>query len=241
MVFEKKWTDEQNKEILDLHKRISNDEIAKKFKISATNVSKRISYLKKLEKKQTKSKPKKKSQPKAKSQKNEKIEVMTAPTHDNADELMKEYQVDPINKEESEEVEEEKTKEEPQEETQGGQVNWTGVSDTLTIILDKRFVANELAPLTEEEKKLFASALNQTLELRAQFYFQYADVVNLALAGFAIMSPRIFEFLDRKKQATESTATATVDLSAPEAPQEAPVTDELAEATKRFEAMQTPQ
>ena len=240
MVFKKKWTDEQNKEILELHKRVSNEEIAKKFNISTINVSKRVSYLKKLEKKQAKPKPKtrKKSQTKPKSQASEKIEVMTAPTHDNADELAKEYQVDPINREEIEDVEEEiETKEEPQEETQGGQVNWTGVSDTITLLLDKRFIANDLAPLTGEEKQLFANALNQALEIRAQFFFKHSDLLNLGLAGFAIMSPRIFEFLDRKKE----TATASADLIVPVDPQEAPVIDEQAEANKRFEAMQPPQ
>ena len=50
MGFEKKWSDEQNEEILELHGRISNKEIGEKFGISAANVSKRVSYLKKLKK-----------------------------------------------------------------------------------------------------------------------------------------------------------------------------------------------
>ncbi|MCK4997150.1 winged helix-turn-helix domain-containing protein [Candidatus Pacearchaeota archaeon] len=242
MGFKKTWTDEQNEELLDLHGRISNKEIAKKFNISSDNVSKRVSYLKKQKNKQVKpkSQSKKNSQKKPKSQSSEKIEVLAAPTHDNADELMKEYKVDPINNEEfAEEPQEENIQEEPQEETrEGSQVNWTGVSDTITTILDKRFVANDLTPLTDEEKLLFASALNQTLEIRAQFFFKYADVLNLGLAGFAIMSPRILDFLDRKKQSKHETATsANLDLTDPE-PQKIKVVDEKVEADRRYaEAM----
>src|SRR3989339_511481 len=222
MVFEKKWTEEQNKELLELHGRISNKEIAEKFNISPTNVSKRVSHLRKLEKRIMK----KKSKAEKKYQSNKEIEVMTAPSHNNADELMKEYKVDPINKEKAEEKAEDKTSQ--KESHEDSKLNWDGVANTITIILDKRFITNDLAPLTDEEKQLFANALNEALRLRAQFYFQYADIFNLALASFAIMSPRILEFLDRKKRTNQEAQTAaTIDLSTTNKPKEDLYVDEL--------------
>ncbi len=234
-MFEKKWSDEQNKEILGLHGRISNKEIAEKFGISASAVSKRVSHLKKLGEKLNL----RKKSPVGKDI-GSKVEVLTAPSHDNADELMKEYKVEPINNEFHEKID---VKKEEVEDNKGGLLNWTGVSSTITTILDKRFVANGLEPLTNEEKELFADALNKTLEIRAKYYFQYADIVNLGLAGFSIMTPRILEFLERKNKAKKEIETsATIDFT--EKPEEAPqikIIDEQAEATRRYQEMMTKQ
>ncbi len=248
MVFKKKWTDEQDKRILELHKRISNEEIAKEFKITSKAVSKRVSYLKKLNPKQKKKikKPGKKdikkgSKSDIKKSKEKRIEVIEAPTHENADELRKEYETKPINSEEPQETPMEETQEEILEsETptpEVPQVNWTGVSNTITAILDKRFVVNGLAPLTDEEKALFSDATNQVLELRAKFYFQYADIFNLGLAGFSILTPRILEFLDREKQ-KKITKEASTNLDLTEKTPEIPkIVDEKAEAQRRYDKM----
>lgn len=247
MTFKKKWSDEQNERLLELHKRVSNKEIAKEFNITPTNVSKRISYLKKLNKKQKKKKvnfPLVKKNYKSdqkeisKTSKPEKrIEVLTAPLHDNADELMKDYQTNPINQEEpEEETPEILENEEPMSESR--KVKWTGVSNSLTLILDKRFIANKLAPLTEDEKTHLSKTLNEVLELRAEFFFKYADLVSLGIAGFSIMTPRLLEFFDRKKKETTS-SEANKDLTIKEIPQAPPVIDEQAEAQKRYaEAME---
>ena len=80
------------------------------------------------------------------------------------------------------------------------QINWSGVSGTITHILDLRFKNNGLTPFSDEEKELFDNAINEVLRIRAQLLMKNADLINLGLATFVVLMPRITEFLDRKKQ-----------------------------------------
>jgi hypothetical protein len=239
MVFEKKWTDEQNKKVLESYKRISAEELAKELNTNSKNVRQRFYYLKERESKRKKKNKKiafiGKKIPKREIPNTEHglevigvddFEIKEAPHSQSADEFTKEYQTEPLNKEEEILENEKPAKELPQ-------ISWKGFSKTITKILEKRFIANNLAPLTEEEKDLFSDATNQVLELRAKFYFQYADIANLGLATFTILTPRILEFLERKKQYQEKTI-ANQDLTIKEIPQEVQVIDEQAEATKRY-------
>ncbi len=255
-MFEKKWSDEQNKKILELHGRIPNSEIAKQFNTTSTNISKRVSYLKKLKKKQKK-KSKKVKYPYVKKnyKKEREIEVATAPSHSEADEFIKEYKKEfqPINESLNQKIPEEKESENEEVEIESehkeiqsdniNKIDWTGTSKPITLLLDARFKANNLAPMSDEEKQHFSDAINEVLRIRAEYFFKYADLCNLGLATFSIFTPRIMEFLERKKQnKSEIEQSATQDLTkskisvsqSPKKEIKEDIIDEKAEADKRY-------
>jgi hypothetical protein len=57
--------------------------------------------------------------------------------------------------------------------------------------------------------------LNQVLEIRAKILMKNADLINLGLAGFVVLMPRITEFLDRKKKNKDTQQTEALSQESP--------------------------
>ena len=217
MGFEKKWTDEQNKRILEIKDKSEIETLAKEFNVTPKIISQRIYYLNgkektrlKKEKAKLNAEKKNNSSSKAKSDTSSEISVSEVSPKEEADEMQNKY-LDNTSQETSENSNE-AIREGSGDSTQSPspksteeissvqQVNWSGVSGTITHMLDLRFKNNGLTPFSDEEKELFDNAISEVLRIRAQLLMKNADLINLGLATFVVLMPRITEFLDRKKQ-----------------------------------------
>ncbi|MEK6760706.1 MAG: hypothetical protein AABX93_02170 [Nanoarchaeota archaeon] len=247
MGFKPKWTEEQNKRILELHEKdVSDADIAKELNSDEKKIRGRIYFLKDKEKKRLKKEKAivKKQQkavmpPKVKSETASEIHVSEAPIHPEAESIRQKYLENPENEnlpdENTSEIPKEKEIAMPNNENEQTKIDFSGVANTITTILDKRFVNNDLKPLTQEEKDLFSKALNEVMIKRMEYYFKYGDIINLGLAGLAIFTPRILENLEKKKNKTENSSQSKVEMITPAKT----ISEEQSEAQRRYEqAMQ---
>ncbi len=188
----------------------------------------------------------------------QKIEVSAAPINPEAEEMRQFY----LNMDG--EVEKEKTPEDPEGEKEteepveveekrsyvkhSDRVDWTGTDDIVIFILEQRFDAFNkkhgkeiLKPFSDPEKAQLKRGITECLEKRARFLTEYADLINLGLALFLTLAPRIFQAIDYNKSSKETPVKApNEEKKEPEQPKiiQNPISDAEREKQRAIEEFQ---
>lgn len=249
MAFEKTWTEEQEKRILELSDlKVSPKEISNELgKTEKAVIQKIYSLKKKIKKSQTKKPKKEKFSEEVQSQD---ILVAQVPVKEEAEEMQKAYFESDFSNSDASSLENKdfnsqiKMQEKPKlEEMQEVSMDWSVFSNSISSIIDQRFISSKLTPLTDEEKIQFSIALNEVMKRRAKLFGQYADVMALGVTIFSIFTPRLMDFFNRKKIKREKiNESANLDLTKSEkifsqTSLKEEIIDEKLEAEKRYKEM----
>ncbi len=220
MAFAKKWSDEQNNQILKLWKEgKSQDEIAKEFGTTSSTIKSRIGYLnhklkkklKKISKKAPEKKIKKTKEIKPKKIKDD-VELSTAEIKNEAEDMADLYKGKDINldekipKEEFKQIIQEPKIKEVQE-VEDDEVDWSGVPEQFIEMINDRFIAfnkkentEVLKPLTQSQKEQGAKATYQVLNKRGKVFMKYADLIGLGAFLFGAILPNVLAALSYQKK-----------------------------------------
>jgi len=248
MAFPKTWTEEQEKTLLEKYKSSKIEDLAKELNKTPKALRQKYSSISKKKKKISK-------KPIEKKETSSFIPVSQAPIKEEGEEMQQAYLEDTSFSENfSEETELNNLKEVKEENTSAPMsdseepsreefvMDWEIFSQSITLMLDERFKSNGLTEMSEKEKEHFSRAMNIVLNNRAKLIGQYSDVIGLGIATFSIFSPRIMQFVGRKKKEKEKSndPTAHIDLensttSVNQTPTKKEIViDEKAEAEKRY-------
>jgi len=257
MAFEKKWTDEQNNEILKLKKSgLSNEKIAKKFNSTESTIKSRIGYLNHKAKKKLKKVVTKKT-PKVKSKKiKEDIELSTAEIKNESEDMADLYRGKDINLDETKKLslgagiyvdkDPEPLKaeiEEPQEEPE---VDWSGVPEQFVEMINNRFISfnkkegkEVLKVMTNDQKQQGAQATLRVLNKRGKVFMEYSDLIGLGAFIFGAILPNVmiaFSYAKQNKAGFKSEGIEIHDLTKTKEPEKKePTANDLDKAQRAYE------